>query len=369
MKKQLDILSLSLDELKAWVVDLGLKPFRGQQIFQALHQQFVTDFDSITTLSADFRDKLKELAFIERVLTVKVQASNDGTRKYQFRTKDGHMIESVFIPDAATDGRNTLCISSQVGCAMGCTFCATAKLNLARNLTGAEIVAQIYEVNRDLKAIGWKNTHRLDCELEDKRLVHNLVYMGMGEPLHNYENVLTSIRLLTEQQAQNYSSRRITVSTSGVVKNIERLGVDTKVHLAVSLNASNNAVRDVVMPVNKKWNIEELLDACRKFPLESRRRITFEYVMLAGINDTDDDAVRVAQLLKNIPCKVNLIPFNEHPLSPYKRPNRDRVLAFQRVLLDLHMTVFIRSTRGDDIDAACGMLGAQKLEEARQIAH
>jgi len=333
-----------------------------------LHQQFVTDFDHITTLSADLRQKLKELAYIESVKIAKVQASTDGTRKYQFRTSDGNLIESVFIPDAATDGRNTLCISSQVGCAMGCTFCATAKLNLTRNLTGAEIISQIYEVNRDLKAIGWKNTHRLDCELEDKRLVHNLVYMGMGEPLHNYDNVVVSIRLLTEQHAQNYSSRRITVSTSGVVKNIERLGQDTKVHIAISLNATTNSVRDEVMPVNKKWNIEELLAACKRFPLEPRRRITFEYVMLAGINDFDEDAARIVQLVKDIPCKVNLIPFNEHPLSSFKRPSRDRVLTFQKQLLNSGLTVFIRSTRGDDIDAACGMLGAQKLEAARQMA-
>jgi 23S rRNA (adenine2503-C2)-methyltransferase len=369
MKKQLDILSLTLDELKLWVVEQGQKPYRGLQIFQALHQKAAVDFESLSMLTADFREKLKELAFIERVKIVKVQASADGTRKYQFRTKDGHMIESVFIPDAATDGRNTLCISSQVGCAMGCTFCATAKLNLSRNLTGAEIIGQIYEVNRDLKSIGWKNTHRLDCELEDQRLIHNLVYMGMGEPLHNYDNVVLSINLLSEQHGQNYSSRRITVSTSGIVKNIERLGQDTKVHIAISLNASTNSVRDEIMPVNKKWNIEELLAACRKFPMETRRRITFEYVMLSGINDSDDDALRVAHLLKGIPCKVNLIPFNEHPLSNFKRPSRDRVLAFQRLLLDCHMTVFIRSTRGDDIDAACGMLGAQKLEEARQMSH
>lgn len=365
MQNQIDILGLTLDELKVWVVEQGQKPYRGLQIFQALHQQFIGDFDSMMTLSTAFRETLKQIAFIEKVKIVKVQASQDGTRKYQFRTKDGHMIESVFIPDAATDGRNTLCISSQVGCAMGCTFCATAKLNLTRNLTGAEIISQIYEVNRDLKAIGWKNTHRPDSDLEDERLIHNLVYMGMGEPLHNYDNVLLSIRLLSEQHGQNYSSRRITVSTSGIVKNIERLGRESKVHIAISLNASTNSVRDEVMPVNKKWNIEELLSACRRFPIETRRRITFEYVMLSGINDFDDDARRVAELLQGIPCKVNLIPFNEHPLSSFKRPAKDRVLAFQRILLDSNMTVFIRSTRGDDIDAACGMLGAQKLEEAR----
>jgi 23S rRNA (adenine2503-C2)-methyltransferase len=367
MHNQIDILGLSLDALKDWVVELGHKPYRGLQIFQALHKQLVTNWDGMMTLPAAFRTQLAECAFIERVSVVKVQASQDGTRKYQFRTKDGHLIESVFIPNAATDGRNTLCISSQVGCAMGCTFCATAKLNLTRNLSSAEIIAQLYEVHRDLVAIGWKNQVKPESDLEDERLIHNIVYMGMGEPLHNFDNVLGSIRLLCEQQGQNYAAKRITVSTSGVVKNIERLGRESKVHIAISLNASTNAVRDVVMPVNKKWNIEELLAACKSFPIEARRRITFEYVMLDGINDFDEDAVRVVGLLKGIQAKVNLIPFNEHPLSSFKKPPRERVLAFQRILLDNHMTVFIRSTRGDDIDAACGMLGAQKLENARGL--
>ncbi len=366
-KARLNVLQMTFEELNEWVLSLGQKSYRAKQIFEALHQQWVTDFNEITCLSKEFRQELSELAFIESIAIVQVKQSVDGTRKYQLKTSDGHLIESVFIPDAATEGRNTICISSQVGCAMGCTFCATAAMNLTRNLTGAEIVGQLYAVNRDLKQAGWRNTFAKESEpSEDARVLHNIVYMGMGEPLHNYTNVVRSIHLLSDQKGQNYSGRRITVSTSGVVKNIENLGKDTNVHIAISLNATTNAVRDQIMPVNKKWNIEELLEACRFFPLHMRRRVTFEYVMLAGINDTNDDAYRLLNLLNGIKCKVNLIPFNAHPLSPYKRPDNDRVREFQTILLQNHMTVFVRTTRGDDIDAACGMLGAQKLETARE---
>ena len=369
MIEQIDILRMSFEELCEFVATIGCKPYRAKQIFQALHEQWLTDFDDMTVLSKDFRAELKEKAYIPTVNITKTQQSSDGTRKYQLKTYDGHIIESVFIPDAATEGRNTICISSQVGCAMGCTFCATAALNLTRNLTPSEIIGQIYAVNRDLKASGYKSTMARDSEpSEDARILHNIVYMGMGEPLHNYDNVARSIHLLCDQKGQNYSGRRITVSTSGIVKNIERLGTETNVHIAISLNATTNSVRDQIMPVNRKWKIEELLDACRIFPLHMRRRITFEYVMLAGINDTDEDAYRLLDLLTGIKCKVNLIPFNEHPLSPFKKPAIERVRAFQTILLRNHMTVFVRTTRGDDIDAACGMLGAQKLEDVRRAS-
>ncbi len=368
MEIKQDLLGFSLEELKVLMADRGQKPYRAKQLFEALHKQWITDLSEITCFSKELRESLAKDFYITTHEVKKVQQSSDGTRKYQMRTHDGNLIESVFIPDAATDGRNTLCISSQVGCAMGCKFCATAALKLTRNLSAAEIVAQIYTVNRDLKSIGWQNTLLPESEpMEDARVIHNLVYMGMGEPLHNYENVLRSIQLLSAQEGQNYSGRRITVSTSGIVKNITRLGNETNVHIAISFNATTNDVRDVIMPVNKKWNLEELVEACREFPVQARRRITFEYVMLAGLNDTDDDAYRLAGWLQGIKCKVNLIPFNPHPLSPYKRPSLERVKAFQHILLQKHYTVFIRSTRGDDIDAACGMLGAQKLETARGL--
>ncbi|MEI6804960.1 MAG: 23S rRNA (adenine(2503)-C(2))-methyltransferase RlmN [Myxococcaceae bacterium] len=362
-----DILGQSLDQLKALMLQRGQKPYRAKQLFEALHQQWVTDIQEITSFSKELRDSLSESYSITQLEITRVKVSSDGTRKYLIKTHDGHNIESVFIPNAATDGRNTLCISSQVGCAMGCKFCATAAMKLARNLTAAEIIGQVYAVNRDLRSVGWKNTAViLESEpSEDARMIHNLVYMGMGEPLHNYENVLQSIKLLCAQEGQNYSGRRITVSTSGIVKNITKLGADTNVHIAISFNATTNAMRSEIMPVNKKWDLEALVEACRAFPLQTRRRITFEYVMLAGMNDTNEDAYRLIKWLSGIKCKVNLIPFNPHPLSPYKRPALERVKAFQHILLQHHFAVFIRGTRGDDIDAACGMLGAQKLEDAR----
>ncbi|MES2503276.1 MAG: 23S rRNA (adenine(2503)-C(2))-methyltransferase RlmN [Myxococcota bacterium] len=368
MQVQQDLLSLSLEQLKVLMLEKGQKPYRAKQLFEALHQQWTTDIQEITCFSKELRDSLAATCTIPALEIRKIQQSSDGTRKYQIRTHDGNLIESVFIPNAATDGRNTLCISSQVGCAMGCKFCATAALKLTRNLSAAEIIGQVYAVNRDLKSIGWKNAAVPDLEpSEDARVIHNLVYMGMGEPLHNYDNVLQSIRLLCAQEGQNYSGRRITVSTSGIVKNIKRLGEDTNVHIAISFNATTNAVRDDIMPVNKKWNLEELVEVCREFPLQTRRRITFEYVLLKDINDTDEDAHRLADWLYGIKCKVNLIPFNPHPLAPYQKPALERTKAFQNILLQKHFAVFVRGTRGDDIDAACGMLGAQKLEQARVV--
>lgn len=372
MQSRQDLLSQSLEQLKSFMLEKGQKPYRAKQLFEALHQQWVTDVQQITCFSKELRDVLSESCFIPTLVITKIQESSDGTRKYQMRTQDGNLIESVFIPNAATDGRNTLCISSQVGCAMGCKFCATAALKLTRNLSAAEIIGQVYAVNRDLKAINWMATSSVaprhdEQASEDARMIHNLVYMGMGEPLHNYDPVLKSIQLLSAQEGQHYSGRRITVSTSGIVKNIARLGQETNVHIAISFNATTNAMRNDIMPLNHKWPLEELVDACRDFPLHARRRITFEYVLLKDLNDTDEDAHRLATWLSQIRCKINLIPFNPHPLSPYQRPSLERVKAFQHILLQKHFTVFIRGTRGDDIDAACGMLGAQKLEQARTM--
>lgn len=366
--QRVDLLAMPLSELEAYFMQLGEKPFRARQVFDAMHRQGVLDIASMTELSKTLRERLEQEALIPAVQIEQVFVSSDGTRKYRLKTTDGHFIESVLIPNASAPGRNAICISSQVGCAMGCTFCATAALKLTRHLRPSEIISQIYVVHKDLKDSGWKNPHPfVGDSSESARLIHNIVYMGMGEPLHNYENVRHSIELLTHERGMAYAPKRITVSTSGVVKNIERLGLDTKVHIAISLNATTDPVRDIVMPVNKRWNIEALLEACRNYPIGIRRRMMFEYVMLAGINDSDEDAYRLIELMKGFRCKVNLIPFNTHPLSPYQRPSQERVLAFQKILLDANLTVFIRGTRGDDIDAACGMLGAHKLEGARQL--
>lgn len=362
---RVDLLSLDHVALAAWVEELGERPFRAKQLFRWLHQRLATSFDEMTDLKKDFRARLQERAAISGPTIADVKVSTDGTRKYQLETHDGHMIESVFIPNVSGPGRNALCISSQVGCAMGCTFCATAALKLKRHLSPGEIVGQLYAVTRDVRALGTP----VDAENEEPgkppRPVTNIVYMGMGEPLHNYAGVVGSADLMGAEDGLAYSPRRITVSTSGLVPAIARLGTDSEVHIAISLNATTDDVRSQVMPVNKRWNIEALMDACRGFPLRARRRITFEYVMLAGVNDTNEDAHRLVKILRGMRSKVNLIPFNPHPLSPFRRPDEKRVAAFQRILDDAQVSTFVRTTRGLDIDAACGMLGAKALEDAR----
>jgi 23S rRNA (adenine2503-C2)-methyltransferase len=360
---KVDLLSLEREALGAWVAEQGERPFRAKQLFRWLHDRQATRFEDMTDLSKALRSKLADVAEIARPTVVDVKVASDGTRKYQLETADGHLIESVYIPDVSGPGRNALCISSQVGCAMACTFCATATLKLKRHLSPGEIAGQVYAVNADLDAAGLVP---LTDDGKKQRIVTNLIYMGMGEPLHNYAGVLGSVRLLTAEDGQNYSSRRLTVSTSGLVPAIARLGEDTDIHIAISLNATTDEVRDEIMPVNRRWKIADLLAACRAFPLKARRRITFEYVMLAGVNDSDDDADRLIDLLADMSCKVNLIPFNPHPLSSFERPSQRRVDAFQKRLQAAHLSVFVRSTRGLDIDAACGMLGAKKLEAARE---
>ena len=372
----IDLLSLRPDELRAFVAAQGEKPYRAQQLFTWLHKRGATSFDDMTDLSKDLRARLAATASIDAPVVDTVRQAQDGTRKYRLTTKDGHAIESVFIPDASGPGKNALCISSQVGCAMGCTFCATASLKLTRNLTPGEIVGQLYAVVRDLDAHVPRGPARdtqpdasIDADDEEPaklpRRVTNIVFMGMGEPLHNFDGVKGAVDLLVDDKGQGYAPRRITVSTSGLVTGLQRLGAETDVHLAVSLNATTDDVRAQIMPVNKRWPIDELLAACRAFPLRARRRITFEYVLLAGVNDSDDDARRLVDLLRDQRGKVNLIPFNPHPLSPFGRPSDERVEAFRRILDAAHVSAFVRTTRGLDIDAACGMLGAQKLEQAR----
>lgn len=357
-----DLRGLLLHEIEPIFLNLDEKAYRAKQLFQALHKQGVTAIDDVACLKKATRELLQENYSLSGLEQTAVKVSNDGTRKYQFTTHDGHIIESVFIPHAAKVGRHAICISSQVGCAMGCTFCATAALKLVRSLSAGEIVSQVYLVAKDVEANGDREALMLD---DSPRPIHNIVFMGMGEPLHNFEQVVRAIELLTDPAGMDFSPRRITVSTSGLVPKIKELGERTAVYLAISLNATTNEVRDVIMPVNHKWRIEELLGAARSFPLKVRERITFEYVLLKDVNDTEEDAHRLADLLRHLKCKINLIPFNEHPLSPYKKPTREATLKFHDILYRAHLSVFTRKTRGDDIDAACGMLGAKKLETIR----
>lgn len=359
--KDTDLLSLLPSELEDIFVQINEPIYRSKQLFLALHKK-LANIDEITTIKQPTKEYLQSNFKISNLTIEQIKISSDGTRKYQFKTFDGHLIESVFIPHAAKEGRHSICISSQVGCAMGCKFCATAALKLTRNLTPSEIVSQVYLVSKDVK----NNANDESLMLNpNEKPIHNIVFMGMGEPLHNFENVVKAIHILTHAEGMDFSHRRITVSTSGLVPKIKLLGEMTGVYLAVSLNATQNQTRSMIMPVNNKWAIEELLLACKEFPLKIRERITFEYVLLKGVNDTKEDALRLAELLKDFQCKVNLIPFNEHPLSPFKRPDNSVVLMFHKILYKSHISVFTRKTRGDDIDAACGMLGAKKLANKR----
>jgi 23S rRNA (adenine2503-C2)-methyltransferase len=339
---KLDLRTVTLDEAEAFAVAQGWPRFRGEQIWRWVHDKGARSFDDMTNLGRDTRARLAETAVLGGLDIAEVQTSHDGTRKLRLVTRDGQSIESVIIPDG---DKTTQCISSQVGCAVDCQFCATAKLGLVRNLDAGEIVDQVYLARRLL------------AEVEPGRRISNLVYMGMGEPLHNYDNVVRSLRILTHNKGAGLSQRRITVSTSGLVPKLERLGgEDVRPNLAVSLNAPSDAIRDAIMPINRKWNIAKLLGALRSYPLEQRRRITFEYVLLAGVNDSLDDAAQLARLLRGIRCKVNLIPFNPHPEAPYARPSHAAVAAFQDECRRLGLPVDLRIPRGDDIDAACGQL-------------
>jgi 23S rRNA (adenine2503-C2)-methyltransferase len=337
-----DLRAQTLDQTIELVVGLGMPRFRGEQVWRWVHAHGVTAFDQMTNVAKDARATIAEHATIGTLAIAEVQTSRDGTRKMRLATADGRAIESVLIPDG---DKTTLCISSQVGCAVDCQFCATAKLGLLRNLDPGEIVDQVYRARALL------------TEAEPDRRITNLVYMGMGEPLHNYDHVMQSLRILTHDLGIGLSQRRITVSTAGLVPRLAKLGdADVRPNLAVSLNAPNDRIRDEIMPINRKWNIAALLGAIRAYPLEQRRRVTFEYVLLAGVNDALADAAELARLLRGIRCKVNLIPWNPHPEAPYQRPAPAVIDAFQAECKRQGLPTYLRTPRGDDIDAACGQL-------------
>ena len=359
-----DLRSLGISELAALVERLGQRPYRARQLYGWLHRKGASSLEAMTDLPAAFRQRLAKETRLSTLAIDAVQESVDGTRKYRMRTQDGKFIESVYMPDQAGPEsfdpeadeeeplarvRRTLCVSTQVGCAMGCGFCMTATMGLVRNLTAGEIVDQVYRVNDDLRRLG----------IRGERPLTNLVYMGMGEPLRNYAQVMRSLELLLSEEGANFSHRHITVSTSGLVPNIVRFGEESQVKLAVSLNATTDEQRASLMPVDKKWNIADLLDAVRKFPSRQGRRVTFEYVMLRGVNDSDEDAGRLAALLRGMPVKVNLIPYNENPGLGFGDPGAERVAAFRKALGARGITAMVRKNRGRDIAAACGQLAVQ----------
>jgi 23S rRNA (adenine2503-C2)-methyltransferase len=346
-----NIKELSPEALGAWLAAEGQAAYRARQILQWIYQKRAASFAAMSDLPRVLRDRLAAAFTIAAPRVVRLARAADSTTKFLFALSDGAQIESVLIP-AEQSERLTLCISSQVGCGMGCAFCATATLGLQRGLAAHEIVDQVLEAGRELDAARSGD--------EPQSTITNIVFMGMGEPLHNYAEVVTAIGILTADWGVGFSPRRITVSTVGLVPQMKRLLEDTKVNLAVSLSATTDDVRGVLMPVNRKYPLQALLSACRELPLPRRKRITFEYVMLAGRNDSLDDARRLAKLLRGIPSKVNLIPFNPFPGSGFASTARPAIEAFRAALLRQGVHATIRESRGRDIQAACGQLAASE---------
>lgn len=346
MNQKTDLKNLTLPALEQFLQGQGKERFRALQVFKWMYQHDVRSFEEMTNISKDLRAELAETAYISELEVEAVEVGSDGTRKYLFNLGDGHAVESVLIP---IEGRNTVCISSQVGCAMACEFCLTGTFKLTRNLTTAEIVNQIMAVRHDVRESGEE--------------IRNIVMMGMGEPLHNLDNVIPAIQIMIDGNGLQLSNRRVTVSTCGLVPEMARLGREIpNVNLAVSLNATTDELRDRIMPVNRSYPIKALLQACREFPLPGRRKVTFEYVMMGGVNDLLEDAKRLLRLISDIPNKVNLIPFNEHEGCDFKAPTQAAIDAFHTYLIDRHVTVITRDSRGGDISAACGQLKG-KLEK------
>ena len=345
-----NLLDLDLAALKAYCERVGEKAFRATQLFRWIHQRGVGDFEAMSDLAKSLRAKLAGAAEIRPLSVIADKASTDGTRKWLFDVGAGNAVETVYIPE---DDRATLCISSQAGCAVGCRFCSTGHQGFSRNLGTGEIIAQL-----------WHAEHRMRAELglgAGERAISNVVMMGMGEPLQNYAQLVPALRMMLDDHGYGLSRRRVTVSTSGVVPMIDRLREDCPVALAVSLHAPDDALRDALVPINKKYPIDELLSACERY-LDAAPRdfITFEYCMLDGVNDSPAQAKALVALVKNrLPVKFNLIPFNPFPESGLKRSPRERVLAFGEVLIDAGLVTTIRKTRGDDIDAACGQLAGE----------
>ncbi|MEZ4271099.1 MAG: 23S rRNA (adenine(2503)-C(2))-methyltransferase RlmN [Myxococcota bacterium] len=340
------LLGTTREEFERFAEENNQPSYRGRQIFSGLFKRRVAHFADFTDLSKAFRAQLQERFDISRPQVDTVQVSSDGTRKYRFISLDGAVYEAVYIPVVARQSNtNTLCVSSQTGCAVGCRFCYTASLRRNRNLSAAEIVGQVLAVQDDVSS------------LEEPARVTNIVFMGMGEPLLNYDEVVRSIRVLTDADGADFSTRRVTVSTAGIVPRIYELGKDVRTQLAVSLNATTDEVRNRVMPINKKWPLAELIAAMRAYPLHNRRRITVEYVLLRDVNDTVEDARRLVRLLRDIPVKVNILPLNAHDRTEFLPPEPDQVWRFQEEVRKSGLAAILRTPRGQDIAAACGQLG------------
>lgn len=344
MNEKINLLNLNYKQLQDFLVDLGEKPYRALQLLQWIHQRGKQDFAQMSNVSLCLREKLMSCAEIRLPEIVTCQKSEDGTHKWLLKLSCGNCIETVYIPESK---RGTLCVSSQVGCALNCSFCSTAKQGFNRNLTTAEIIGQVWLAVRALsKSDG----------LHDKR-VTNVVMMGMGEPLLNFDSVVDAMDMMMDDHAYGLSKRRVTLSTAGMIPEMERLKVRSSVSLAVSLHAPNDALRNELVPINKKYPLKPLMDICKQyFSKESKRVVTFEYVMLKGVNDQPEHAHQLVKLLSQVPAKVNLIPFNPFPLTHYERSSQQTIDAFRSYLMSKGINTITRKTRGDDIDAACGQL-------------
>lgn len=351
---KINLLDLDRPGLLAFFAELGEKPFRASQVIKWIYQNGLNDFDAMTNLSKSLREQLKERAEIRVPEIVTEQRSSDGTIKWLLRVDSGNCIESVFIPEA---DRATLCISSQVGCALECSFCSTAQQGFNRNLSVAEIIGQLWIANRQMNVTPQPH----------QRVISNVVLMGMGEPLLNFDNVVKAMSLMMDDDGYGLSKRRVTLSTSGVIPAMDRLKEVSDVSLAVSLHAPTDELRNQLVPLNRKYPIAELLAACRRYVEDGpKRRVTFEYVMLDGINDSPEQARALVKLLKNVPAKVNLIPFNPFPGTNYRTSSLLRINTFREILMTAGLITVTRKTRGDDIDAACGQLAGQVKDRTKR---
>jgi 23S rRNA (adenine2503-C2)-methyltransferase len=348
-----NLLDLDAARLASFFADIGEKPFRAKQLLRWMHQFGEADFSKMSDLAKPLREKLAASAVIEAPQVVSDSTSTDGTRKWLIDVGNGNAVESVFIPET---NRGTLCVSSQAGCALDCKFCSTGRQGFNRNLSTAEIIGQLWIANKALGAAP-----------KGERVVSNVVMMGMGEPLANFDNVVTAMRLMLDDNAYGLSRRRVTLSTSGIVPAIDRLRDTCPVALAVSLHAPNDALRDALVPINRKYPLAELLAACRRYLDRAPRDfLTFEYVMLEGVNDGAEHAQQLIALVREVPCKFNLIPFNPFPNSGFKRSSREAIRRFAEILISAGLVVTTRRTRGDDIDAACGQLAGKVEDRTRR---
>jgi 23S rRNA (adenine2503-C2)-methyltransferase len=343
LSEKTDLRNLNASELEAFLASFGKERYRTTQILRWLYQKGAHSFDEMTNLSIKFRAELSQVSFLSNLHPLKIEEARDGTKKFLFELEDKNRIESVLIPEK---NRLTLCVSTQAGCAFGCKFCITGKMGWKRNLTTSEILNQILAVRETLDA---------------KRSITNIVLMGMGEPLANYENTMKAIELMLHPDAFKFSSRRVTLSTVGLLPEMEKMAKERiRFRLAISLNATEEETRSHLMPVNRRYPLKKVLDLCRKFPLQPRSRITFEYVMVKEINDSPRDAKRLLKMLKGIPSKVNLIPLNEAPGIPFKRPSDETVREFQEILMEGGLTAIVRTSKGAEISAACGQLSGKR---------